>query len=470
MSGTLETMELEALKTALADQQLFEGKSWRLSPEAWRLTPAMVAAFEEIGQASLEFYKAFEILYRRSFEGRKLLRNKELYAPWVAEYLDRGKPKALVELCRRKSNKGKLPPVIRPDLLVTEAGFALSELDSVPGGIGLTAYLNQLYERSGDGSILGAGGQMEELFYRSVAGQAEGAQTPVVVIAVSEEAATYKPEMDWLAERLQRRGYRVYSLWVEEIFPLGGAVYFDVSGSPEKIDVVYRFYELFDLPNISTAEYIVEAAENGEVVLTPPVRPFLEEKMGMALFHHHLLGEFWKENISKKSLKVLNKLIPKSWIVDPTPLPPGAVLDGPLAQGKPLHDWMELAEASQKERNLVLKISGFHETAWGSRSVVIGNDVSREDWSEALREAVDMAETHPHIIQEFKKSVRLKHPLYGEDGEVYEAHGRLRLNPYFFVEGDQAKLAGALATYCPPDKKIIHGMEDAAMLPCKVVE
>ena len=30
------------------------------------------------------------------------------------------------------------------------------------------------------------------------------------------------------------------------------------------------------------------------------------------------------------------------------------------------------------------------------------------------------------------------------------------------------ELSGALATFCPPDKKIIHGMQDAALLPCVV--
>ncbi|MBD5778620.1 hypothetical protein IEN85_03900 [Pelagicoccus sp. NFK12] len=462
-------MELAALQSAFSEQELFEGKSWRMSPEPWRLTPEIVAKLEEIGQASLEFYQALELLYRRSYEGKKLLRNRELYAPWVAEYLDRGKAKSLVEACRSVANKGALPPVIRPDLLVTREGFSLSELDSVPGGIGLTAYLNSLYEASGADGILGAGGAMEEAFYRSIAALAPDEDHPVIVLAVSEEAGTYKPEMDWLAERLQRRGYRVYSLWVQQVFPLGGAVYFDMDGSPEKIDVVYRFFELFDLPNLPEAEFILEAVENGEVAMTPPAKPFLEEKMGMALFHHHLLRDFWKENIGKKSLKVLKQLIPMSWIVDPAPLPPGAVIDGPVAQGKPLHSWMDLAEASQKERNLVLKISGFHETAWGSRSVVIGNDVSKEDWKEALQEAVDMAATHPHVLQEFSKSVQLKHPLYAEDGTAYEASGRLRLNPYYFMDGETVKLAGALATFCPPDKKIIHGMEDAAMLPSRVV-
>jgi hypothetical protein len=47
--------------------------------------------------------------------------------------------------------------------------------------------------------------------------------------------------------------------------------------------------------------------------------------------------------------------------------------------------------------------------------------------------------------------------------------GRLRLCPYYFVVAGQTRLSGALATFCPPDKKIIHGMQDAALLPCRVV-
>lgn len=461
-------MEFQELKEAFARQELFEGKTWRTSPKPWELSGEILEALELIGQASLDFYKALEVLYSRSADGKKLLRNKELYAPWVAEYLDRGKPKELVALSRSKACKGRIPPVIRPDLLVTQDGFSVAEFDSVPGGIGLTAYLNALYEDDSAHPVLGAGGAMENAFYRRLASLAPEKDHPVIAIVVSEESVTYKPEMDWLAEQLQLKGYRIFSLHADEVFPLAGGLYFDIEGAPEKIDVVYRFFELFDLANIKSAEFIIEAWENGEIALDPPLRPFFEEKGAMGLYHHHLLAEFWKEAIPKRSRKTLDSLIPKTWIVDPAPLPPGAVVDGPQAQGRALHSWMDLAEASQKERNLVLKISGFHETAWGSRSVVIGNDVSKEEWSQSLAEACSMADTHLHVIQEFRKSIRLKHPLYSDDGVVYEASGRLRLNPYYFVNGDKAELAGALATFCPPDKKIIHGMEDAAMLPCCV--
>jgi hypothetical protein len=37
------------------------------------------------------------------------------------------------------------------------------------------------------------------------------------------------------------------------------------------------------------------------------------------------------------------------------------------------------------------------------------------------------------------------------------------------IEGESVSLNGILATFCPADKKIIHGMRDAAMLPCRVL-
>jgi hypothetical protein len=47
--------------------------------------------------------------------------------------------------------------------------------------------------------------------------------------------------------------------------------------------------------------------------------------------------------------------------------------------------------------------------------------------------------------------------------------GRVRLCPYYFVTGDhdtaRAHLGGVLATICPADKKIIHGMKDAILAP-----
>lgn len=454
------------LKAALAATPLFEAKSWRLSPEAWPLSPAQVEELEAIGAACLDYHRALELLYQRSAAGKNLLRNKPLLAPWVAEYLDRGKPPELVAHARASRNRGAMPVVLRPDLLLTDEGWALTELDSVPGGIGLTAFLNRLYAARQNG-VVGADEAMVRNFYQAVSALRADIRNPLIALVVSEEAATYRPEMQWLAEQLQRQGKRVFCLDPDEIFPLGSALCFDVEGNPEKIDIIYRFFELFDLAQIPTARFYFEAWEAGEVVITPPMRPFQEEKLGLALFHHHLLQDFWAEQLPAKSRERLRALIPASWVLDPAPLPPGAQLVGPSIGGRPLNDWRGLAAASQKERELILKISGFHETAWGARSVAYGADCSREEWQGAVDLAISDAPTNLHILQSYRKPRRSQHPLYPENGgEPVIESGRLRLCPYYFVVQDQARLSGALATFCPPDKKIIHGMQDAALLPC----
>jgi hypothetical protein len=46
--------------------------------------------------------------------------------------------------------------------------------------------------------------------------------------------------------------------------------------------------------------------------------------------------------------------------------------------------------------------------------------------------------------------------------------GRARLCPYYFLIDGKAHLRGALATICPADKKLLHGMKDAIMVPTAV--
>lgn len=462
------SLSREVLQASFEATPLFENKTWQLSPEAWPLTAEDQAQLTAIGAACLEYHRALENLYLRSIADKNLLRNKPLRAPWVADYLDRGKPAQLLAHAQDKRNRGAFPPVLRPDLLLTDDGWVMSELDSVPGGIGLTAFLNRQYSESGN--ILGDGDAMIKNFHAAVAALRADLRNPLIALVVSEEAATYRPEMHWLAEQLQQLGLRVFCLKPEEIFPLGATLCFDVEGNPERIDIIYRFFELFDLENLTLTRYLYEAWEAGEVQITPPMRPYQEEKLGLALFHHHRLQDYWREALGRRTQALLQKLIPASWVVDPAPVPPGAALDGPQVGGRALTEWGELGGASQKERDLILKISGFHETAWGARSVVLGSDCSREEWQASLDVAIGDAPTNPHILQTYHKPRRSSHPLFGvnDSASAVSVQGRLRLCPYYFIKGDTATLSGALATFCPPDKKIIHGMQDAALLPCRL--
>jgi len=108
---------------------------------------------------------------------------------------------------------------------------------------------------------------------------------------------------------------------------------------------------------------------------------------------------------------------------------------------------------------------------------VLGSDCSREEWQHAVEHAIELAPTNLHVLQAYKKPRRLEHPVFDRPTSTSEATevavrlkpGRLRLCPYYFLIEGQPRLSGALATFCPPDKKIIHGMQDAALLPCRIV-
>jgi hypothetical protein len=230
----------------------------------------------------------------------------------------------------------------------------------------------------------------------------------------------------------------------------------------ENAATIYRFFELFDLPNIPNASSLLQAVARGEVMLTPPIKPQLEEKMLFAFLWMGQLRPFWREQLGDRTLAALQEVFPYTWIVDPTPLPPHAVIPNLGIQ-----DWREMGGFSQKQRELVLKISGFSEQAWGSRGVYVGHDLPANEWAEAIEQALNGFATHPFILQRFEKSKLFDAQYFDfEVNEMRSFSARVRLCPYYFIVDDIAKLGGILATICPADKKILHGMPEAVMSPC----
>src|SRR2546423_15314384 len=136
-SATTAPGRARLVKERLPSQGLFAGHDWRISPNPFPLGPSLAAELDSLGRVLLQFYRAANLLYRKSIEGKQ--------PPWVAQWLDRGKPAALIEIQRSSPLKNEIPRVIRPDLLMSEHGLSVTELASVPGGIGLTAWLNDTY-------------------------------------------------------------------------------------------------------------------------------------------------------------------------------------------------------------------------------------------------------------------------------------------------------------------------------------
>jgi hypothetical protein len=433
MDDSVALERIQHVRERFPEKGLFAHMDWLVSPQPFLISAEFADELERLGHWLLKFVRASNLLYDLSAKGKQ--------PPWICGYLDAGKPAGLVEISRKY--RFEIPRVIRPDIILTDGGYAISELDSVPGGIGLTGWLNQTYRELGF-DVLGGSDGMITGFHSIL---------PEGVILVSKESETYRPEMEWLRDQLIARYGPRWSVADAETWHYRAP------------DPIYRFFEMFDLPNLPSRGSLIEAAESGALRITPPLKPYLEEKLWFGLFWSRPLQKFWRRELRASHWAKLKSLIPQTWVIDPAPVPHHAVI--PALE---IQDWRELKKFSQKQREFIVKVSGFSELAWGSRGVFVGQDLPQREWSDCIDQAIASFKSGPFILQEFFKGRLVEQPFYNPaSGSIETLVGRVRLCPYYFVLSDkEARLGGALATIVPADKKIVHGMRDAIMVPAAV--
>jgi hypothetical protein len=417
-------LSLEAIHAAIPDGGLFGGGTWQWSPKPFLLEKKYVRQLEGLGHVLASFQRASDVIYRKSVKGT--------LPSWVAEMLDAGKPDWMIAAQRDSKIAGKFPRVIRPDLLLTDEGFSLTEIDSVPGGIGITAWLSKIYTGAGF-SVIGGENGMTEGFSSVIP---EGG-----IIAISDEAKDYKAEMEWLVLVIggERKIVRAEDL------------------SSHESRSIYRFFELFDWKSIPSLQSLIE----NDALINAPIKPHLEEKAWLAMFHMPGFKSSWREVLRGTRVDRLLKLIPQSWLVRNLEIPADVELPN-----LGVNSWQEVANFSQKQRKLVLKISGFHEMAWGSRGVFIGHDLPSEEWKQRIEHAIEKSDSQPWMMQKFCEAKIIEHPVYKSDGSISIIKGKVRLCPYYFTDDSGfTKIGGCLATIVPADKKKIHGMKDGILCP-----
>src|SRR5438445_11712111 len=132
IAASVGSEKLDAIRRALPSEGFFADKDWLISPDAFPISEKFASELEQLGHRLFVFQRACNQLYQLSVRGKQ--------PAWIAQYLDAGKPAELVELSRQKVFRDELPRVIRPDLILTENSCIIAEIDSVPGGIGLTGW------------------------------------------------------------------------------------------------------------------------------------------------------------------------------------------------------------------------------------------------------------------------------------------------------------------------------------------
>lgn len=455
--------ETSWLDSYFADEHLYESTrrepppgqrtGWRIGLAPFPLTRAQRTELQLIGDDLWALMRAEAAVYQLA------LRDESFR--YVADYLDAGKPDDVLRFSQMRRLRGQMPSFLRPDLLMTEDGFALTEVDSVPGGFGELAALQDAYSAIG-GDVLGGPTGVLDGFMGAMR-TVSGIESPRVVITVSDESADYRLEMEYLARKLRGKGHAVHAVSPRDLEFRESGIYFE----GERVDVLYRFFELFDLRNVPKADLFLYAQRKGTVTLTPPIRPQLEEKLWMALLHDPWLRPVWQKELGPDRLERLLRIVPRTYILDPRPVPPTGIIPGLEVGGHPVRQLHEVARMSKRERaRYLMKPSGFSDIAWGSRGVVIGEDTPQDEWEATLGTALSAFPNPVWLLQEFRGTAVLRSRYHDFKSEQdVEMPGRVRLCPYYFRSGDGVQLGGVLSTVCPADKKLIHGMVDAVMLP-----
>lgn len=423
---------------------------WRISLNPWKLSSEEKEELELLGERLYRFYQSCNSLYHHSLRGA---------APaWVAEYLDLGKDPDILSIGRMNRFEHSLPRVIRPDLIKTKDGFLACELDSVPGGIGLMAQFQEIYQTS---AIIGDKDGMLQAFARMIQ-EESGVPKPNTTIVITEEAGGYRQEMEMLAARLCQYGLPTAVIAPKDLEYNDKGIFHH----HRRLDLLYRFFELYELPRMERSDLLIKAVKKREVKITPPLRPHLEEKMWFAFFHHPALRSFWREQLEEKTNLYLQKLFPRTWILDPRPMSPDGIIPGIEFRGNALQDWRMLSNATQKERSQwVIKPSGYSPLAWGARGVRVGEDLSGHDWKHAIEEALASFTRGPWLLQEWGHPIRQSFEAISLGGTEEKKEVRGRISPFYFITEGKVKLSGVLATLCSLDKKIIHGMPGAILAP-----
>jgi hypothetical protein len=361
MDDSVALERVRRIRERFPEKGLFAHKEWLISPQPFLISAQFAEELERLGHWLRKFVRASNLLYHLSVKGKQ--------PSWISGYLDAGKPARLVELSRKFRNE--IPQVIRPDIILTDGGYAISELDSVPGGIGLTGWLNQTYRELGF-DVLGGGDGMIEGF-RSI--------LPHGIIAVSKESETYRPEMEWLCEQLTAKHGPHWNLAQAEMCDF------------RSLDPVYRFFEMFDLPTLPSKDSLLEAAGSGAFNITPPLKPYLEEKLWFSLFRSKPLQKFWRRELRASHWSKLRALIPQTWVIDPAPVPHHAVIPGLEIQ-----DWRELKKFSQRQR-VCAKGQRVLGTGLGQSRRVRRTGSSQREWSDRIDQAIESFDKGSFILQ-----------------------------------------------------------------------
>ncbi|MCL5784131.1 MAG: hypothetical protein M1142_02110 [Patescibacteria group bacterium] len=374
---------------------------FRVSPSPLNLSPQETQEILRIGRDIVEFIDAADELYRTDGD--------------LKELLDRGKPDLL------KTGRLTHYLFVRPDVIITQGGFSVCEIETSPFGLALAELLNRAYRFAGFETLVS-----DDMLTKFMRGHTPNRGS----IVYSQHTASYAGQLQFLADKVLSGNDRKWC--VEQ----AGSVLDTTSLA------LYRaFYqhECLDDPAVNNIIQLYAGRQTPEVI--PSFTPHMEEKALLALIWDKRWEAFFAAQLGASSVKHLRKVIPPTWIIGQERFFSLGLPDGiELTEG--------LASLSKSKRNFVLKKSGFGNGSSWAEGVNFLQEKSVAKTQELLHNATEDSSSL-YIIQEFRKAEEHRMFDEGYESSLTEMAARIRITPYFsMTESNHGQLLAIKATGC----------------------
>lgn len=366
-----------------------------VSPSPFKLTDKQIEELKNIGYLICAYMETVTELYNNNEEAKLIL--------------DRGKP----ELYLNKLDPKYL--FLRPDLILTENGFIVCEIEISPFGLALAEILNNAYGQENFDTIIH---QNKLKNYVSSKIPKEG------TIAYSSNTEAFSGQIDFMADKIFSGDDKK---WISQI----------INGQDIKSEEIYRAFYLSEYINDKNVHKLLEQSKS----YMPSLTPQFEEKAILSFIWDKRFIGFFKSRLGNSNYEYLRKIIPPTWIL-------GEEENFDLGMPKGIITPLSIAGFKKSNRKIVLKQSGFSNNSSWSQGVEFLHKLSNKVAEEKLKVAMD-DEEHLYILQDFKEGKRQIMKYINQDGNISEMNVKIRITPYYsFMGTNKGELIAAKVTGC----------------------
>lgn len=372
-----------------------DGINFRVSPTPFKLSLTQKKMLEDIGKAICDYMDCCIELYNTNETAHLLL--------------DKGKP----TIYKNAENIKYL--FLRPDLILTDSGFRICEIETSPFGLGLAEVLNRTYGNEGYDTIVQQN-QLRNYIHSNV--ENEG------TIAYSEKVKAFSGQLDFMAEHLFSGNGK---LWKPKL----------ITSDPIPTKQIYRSFYLTDQFNDPNVYNLLTEPH----IYLPTTTPQFEEKALLSFIWDKRYVDFFRNFLGTSTFELLRQVIPKTWILGEE-----KYVDGGLPNN--FTSSIQLSELGKSSRKFVLKQSGFSSNSSWSEGVKFLHKMSGSKASEALLSA-SKDKTHLYIIQEFSQAKNVPMSFIMTNGLLQNLNAKIRITPYYAYTGNaKGSLIAAKVTGC----------------------